>query len=184
MATAPPGGHFLDALSSVTLAATVSLILTGTEAVAAGASTKQMTLGVGNSGIYTLNYTTGSGTDQANAQISLRGTIASGNHVDIDLMNMSLAGLDEPAVLSNVKSALIQETAGTGTLLVGDATGTLTNAFTGWWGTATSQETVKPLGAISRACAEGTGVTPSTRILRLSATGGNAGYQVDLVGIT
>lgn len=158
--------------------------LAGTETVGIGATTKQMTL-ASPAGQYALSLSNGTGgASTGNTVASLLGTLTSGTPVDINLRTLTLAGVDSPITFTNISAALVQEktSGGSNFLLVGDSSGTLTNAITAFWNTATSQEKVPAGGAVGFAGPAGYTVDATHCILRLNANTGTVVYQVDLIG--
>ncbi len=86
----------------------------------------------------------------------------------------------------NIKAILIQETSspiGSNLLLVGDSSGTLTNAFTAFWTVNTGQGRVGSGGAISYSNPLGYTVDASHKVLKIATNTGTATYQIDIIGV-
>ena len=169
---------------------TVTLTGTITAPIANGGVNQSLSLPapsagtVAQAGKYTKSIATGTGNGQANALASLSGTITAGTPVDIDLTAIPQGG--QTLTLTAVKSILVQEVSTTptqaNTLLVGDSSGTLTNAITAFWSLATGREVIGSQGAWVRDDYYGFTVDSSHKVLRLNAGAGTAIYQIDIAG--
>lgn len=158
--------------------------LSGTETEAVGAASRSMTF-TSPAGVYSLTVANGTSSSQGNCVFSISGTLSAGTPVDIDLTNLVAAGIDDPLTLTGVTSLLIQEKTspiGSNYLLVGDSSGTLTNAWVAPWNRTGSQDKISSGGA-EALCSPLVMVVDSThKVLRLNANTGTVSYQIDGIG--
>ena len=154
--------------------------LSATETTAVGASSKVMQL----ASIFSATVANGSQNSQGNVVASISGTIGT-SPTTINLKTLTLAGATDPIAFATIKGMIVQETTspvGTNYLLMGDSTGTLTNAFTGFLNTATGVEKISSGGARAFYDVYGFTVGASTYLLQLAANSGTATYQIDIIG--
>ncbi len=171
-------------MATVLSGASVRFNLNATETTAVGAGNRVMQF-ASPAGIYTDTLANGTSSAQANCIASIVGTLTSGTPADINLRTLTLAGVDDPLTLTGIKSLLIQETTdpiGTNYLLVGDSSGTLTNAITAFWSVASGQQKIGSGGAWGTQNPLGFTVDASHYVLRLNANTGTVIYQIDLIG--
>ncbi len=158
--------------------------LSGTETTAVGAAFRTMQM-QSPAGVYSTSIANGTTSAQGNTLASITGTTNS-TGISIDLQNLVLAGIDDPLTLVQIKAILIQETSspiGSNLLLIGDSSGTLTNAFTAFWTLPTGQGRVGSGGAVSYSNPLGYTVDASHKILKILTNSGTATYQIDIIGV-
>ncbi len=164
----------------------VAIGLNGIVRATTGAADREMQFpSLRGAGMYKVMIDNGTSSGQANVLASVAGTLTAGTPLDIDLTDMVDAGTMDPVILTGIKGILIQETSpvlGSNTLLIGDSSGTLTNAFSDFWTRATGQERVGSGGAMIRNNPLGYTVNSTHRILRLNADSGTVVFQVDIIG--
>ncbi len=158
--------------------------LSGTETTPVGAASRVMNM-QSPAGVYNSTISNGTTSAQGNTLASITGTTNS-TGISIDLQNLVLASIDDPLTLVQIKSILIQETSspiGSNYLLVGDSSGTLTNAFTAPFTVATGQARVGSGGAIALNNPLGYTVDSTHKILKVLTNTGTGTYQIDIIGV-
>lgn len=171
----------------------VRLTLTGTysETLASGGVVRTTVLpasAAGSNGavagVYSDTFTNGTSTGMSNAIVTLSGSVTAGSPVDIDLT--AIAQGSNTITLTSVKAILIQESSTVAvqanTLLVGDSSGTLTNAITAFWTVNTGRDIIGSQGALMKVNQYGFTVDGSHKVLRINAGSGGANYQIDIEG--
>lgn len=137
-----------------------------------------------NAGISTDTFTNGTSNGMANVLVSISGSVTAGSPVDIDLTAIPQGATT--ITLTGVKAMLAQEVSAVGvqanTLLMGDSSGTLTNAITAFWTVNTGRDIIGSQGCILKSNPYGFTVDSSHKVLRINAGVGGANYQIDILG--
>lgn len=161
----------------------VRFILSGTETETVGAGSRSIAL-ANPAGYYSSTITSGTASGFGNTIASITGT-ANSTGSSIDLTNLVAAGIDDPLTLTSIRGFVIQETSTSNNsnyLLVGDSSGTLTNAFTAPWTLATGQERIGSTGSWASSNPIGFTVDSTHKVLKVASSSGVVSYQIDIIG--
>lgn len=129
-----------------------------------------------------VEFSNGTGANQANVEWAKRGSILSGASEDIDVAGVLEDSFGDVVTLARVKGLCIASlSTSAGSLIVGNGP----NPFASWLA-ASNDAILLPAGGVIQLCnpsAEGYVVTAGTGdILRLTASGGDVDYDIGIIG--